>query len=349
LPIPKLTVAVPTLAADGALEECLRSLERQTFGDFEVVVIDNSGGSAQCPARDRAVRVMVNARNAGFGAAVNQAWRSSEAPYVAALNDDCRADARWVEALVRCADAHPRAGMFASQVRLSPRRPAEVAIEKVAPEKVALDSAGMLIAADGSGKQRGHLQPPEDFSTAVEVLFPSGSAAMYRREMLEQTGAFDEAFFLYCEDVDLGLRGRWAGWECLYVPGAIVEHRYSHSAGSASLLKAYYVERNRLYTILKNFPVRLLWRAPWAAAARYFWHAIGIPAQRGKAAEFRGQGRSAFWLPWLVFRAHAAALVRLPRLLKQRRRILRSRQIPIGKFVESMERHGIPVREVAAL
>jgi GT2 family glycosyltransferase len=172
---------------------------------------------------------------------------------------------------------------------------------------------------------------------------------MYRREMLEQTGAFDETFFLYCEDVDLGLRARWAGWECLYVPDAIVEHRYSTSAGSASLLKAYYVERNRLYTILKNFPARLLWRAPWAAAARYFWHAIGIPARRGKAAEFRGLGRSAFWLPWLVFRAHAAALVRLPRLLQQRRRILRSRRIPIGKFVELMERHRIPVREVAAL
>lgn len=326
-------MAVPTLAADGALEECLRSLERQTFGDFEVVVIDNGGGSRELAEGNR-VRVIVNARNAGFGAAVNQAWRSSQAPYVAALNDDCRADAQWVEALVQCANAHPRAGMFASQVRLSP---------------VALDSAGMLIAADGSGKQRGHLQPPRDFSTAVEVLFPSGSAAMYRRDMLDQTGAFDETFFLYCEDVDLGLRARWAGWECLYVPGAIVEHRYSTSAGSASLLKAYYVERNRLYTILKNFPVRLLWRAPLAASARYFWHAIGIPARRGKAAEFRRQGRSALWLPWLVFRAHAAALVRLPRLLKQRRRILGSRRIPIGKFVEAMERHRIPVREVAAL
>jgi GT2 family glycosyltransferase len=337
-----LTVAVPTLAADGALEECLRSLERQTFGDFEVVVIDNGSGNPGL-AKGYRVRVMVNARNTGFGAAVNQAWRSSQAPYVAALNDDCRADARWVEALVRCADAHPRAAMFASQVRLSPRSSGS------APCNVALDSAGMLIAADGSGKQRGHLQPPEDFSTAVEVLFPSGSAAMYRRDMLEQTGAFDETFFLYCEDVDLGLRARWAGWECLYVPDAIVEHRYSTSAGSASLLKAYYVERNRLYTILKNFPMRLLWRAPFAAAARYFWHAIGIPARRGKAAEFRRQGRSVFWLPGLVFRAHAAALIRLPRLLKERRRILRSRRIPIGKFVESMERHRIPVREVAAL
>ena len=82
---------------------------------------------------------------------------------------------------------------------------------------------------------------------------PSGSAALYRREMLEEIGLFDESFFLYCEDTDLGLRARWAGWECLYVPDAMVEHRYSHSAGKASALKAYYVERNRLFRDLQEF------------------------------------------------------------------------------------------------
>ena len=72
--------------------------------------------------------------------------------------------------------------------------------------------------------------------------------------MLDQVGLFDEEFFLYCEDTDLGLRARRAGWECAYVPGATVVHRYSHSAGRASPLKAYYVERNRLYTAIKNLP-----------------------------------------------------------------------------------------------
>ena len=90
--------------------------------------------------------------------------------------------------------------------------------------------------------------------------------------MLERIGLFDEMYFLYCEDTDLGLRARWAGWECLYVPQAAVEHRYSHTAGGASPMKAYYVERNRLYTALKNFPPRMLLRVPFAAAARYFWH-----------------------------------------------------------------------------
>ena len=110
--------------------------------------------------------------------------------------------------------------------------------------------------------------------------------------MLDEIGLFDESFFLYCEDTDLGLRARWAGWDCRYVPGAVVEHRYSESAGRASPLKAYYVERNRLYTIVKNFPAGMLWAAPFASVARYFWHMAAIVAGRGKAAEYRQAGHS---------------------------------------------------------
>ena len=163
----------------------------------------------------------------------------------------------------------------------------------------------MLIAADGSSKQRGHGEPPEKFAVnPARRSSPSGSAAMYRRKMLDEIGVFDESFFLYCEDTDLGLRARWAGWECRYVAGAMVEHRYSHSAGPASPLKAYYVERNRLYTVVKNFPFAMLLRVPFAAAARYFWHLVSLLTGRGKAAEFRRAGQSASLLPFLVFRAH---------------------------------------------
>src|SRR6266853_1536338 len=91
-----------------------------------------------------------------------------------------------------------------------------------------------------------------------------------------ESGSFDETFFLYCEDTDLGLRAHWAGWKCIYAAGAIVDHMYSHSAGRASPMKAYLVERNRLYTIVKNFPLRLLWKAPWMTAARYFWHLLSM-------------------------------------------------------------------------
>lgn len=302
------------------------------MADFEVVVVDNSGAGLVKTSAVR-TRVIPNSRNVGFGAAVNQVYRASQSPYVATLNDDAIAHPQWLEALLNDAEANPKAGMFASQVRM--------------PDDT-LDSTGMLIAADGSSKQRGH---GKDSRTAFvpETLFPSGSAALYRREMLDQTGAFDESFFLYCEDVDLGLRARWAGWECRYVAGAVVEHRYSHSAGRASALKAYFVERNRLYTAIKNFPAGLLLRAPWAALVRYFWHVASILEGRGKAAEFRKEGQSGAMLPFLVVRAHLAVLVRLPQLLGERRRIFRSRRISAHEFEELLGRHSISARQVAAL
>ena len=324
---------MPTLAASEALADCLRSLESQTLTDFEVVVVDN-GGTGSPPFSGPRLRAICNSRNAGFGAAVNQAFRSARAEYLVALNDDTVADPPWLEALVACAEANPRAGMFASQVRL---------------DGVTLDSTGMLIAADGSSKQRGHGEAPELFEKATDVLFPSGSAAMYRREMLEQIGMFDESFFLYCEDTDLGLRARWAGWECVYVPSAIVEHRYSRSAGSASPTKAYYVERNRLCTVAKNFPLRLLLLVPFAAMLRYFWHLVSLFEGRGKAAEFRRSGRSAAWLPLFVFLAHASAMFRLPSLVRQRRRIMASRRIDSKMFQSLLARHSISLRRVATL
>jgi len=87
---------VPTLAGGEVLEECLRGLESQTLDDFEVVVIDNSG-IGRVKAHDSRVRVIANPRNVGFGAAVNQAFRDSKAPYLATLNDDAVADPRWLE------------------------------------------------------------------------------------------------------------------------------------------------------------------------------------------------------------------------------------------------------------
>ena len=114
-----MTVVVPTLEADDALEECLTALKRQTFSDFEVVVVDNSGRGA-VKARD-GVRVIANDRNVGFGGAVNQAFRGSRAPFLAVLNDDAAAEPGWLGALVESVEARPDVGMCASEVRLAAR------------------------------------------------------------------------------------------------------------------------------------------------------------------------------------------------------------------------------------
>ena len=301
-----------------------------------MVIVDNSGqGLVRRNGTGAGARVIENQRNAGFGTAINQGLRASASPYVATLNDDAVAHPRWLDELVAALEARPDVGMCASQVRLfgEPR----------------LDSAGMLVARDGSSRQRGHGRPPESFPVGEEALMPSGSAALYRRSMLEEIGGFDDHFFLYCEDTDVGLRARWAGWKCLYVPGAVVEHHYSHSAGRASPLKAYYVERNRLFVLVKNFPGRMLPAAPFVALARYWWHAWYILKGQGSAARFRAEGNAGPRMLWYVMRAHVALFGNLGRLWRQRREIRARARITPAVFRRLMRSHAISARRMAAL
>jgi GT2 family glycosyltransferase len=277
------------------------------------------------------VRFIENESNRGFGAAINQACAASRSTYVAILNDDAVAAPRWLEELVAAAKSHPDAGMVASQVRLI--------------HSGRLDSAGMLLCADGSSKQRGHGASPGAFEQAEEALLPSGSAALYRRAMLDQVGGFDDDFFLYCEDTDLGLRARWAGWTCWYAPGAVAYHHYSHSAGRATPLKAYYVERNRLFLLVKNFPVSALLAAPLVSLVRYWWHAVAMFRGKGAAAKFRQDGGAG--LIGIVIRAHWA-LIRNWRALWRKRRAVR-RTIPPAEFLRLLKTYTISAREVAEL
>ncbi len=317
--------------------ECLDALGKQTRQDFEVIVVDNSGQGLVRggEAGTRGARIIEPGRNIGFGAAVNLGFHDSRAPYLAVLNDDAAPRAGWLEALVAAAEAHADAGMFASQVRFFGEEH--------------LDSAGMVIARDGSSKQRGHLFPAAEFESEEEVLLPSASAALYRRVMLEGIGLFDEDFFLYCEDTDIGLRARWAGWRCVYVPKAVVEHHYSHSAGRASRLKAYYVERNRLFVVAKNFPARLLFGVPFATLARYWWHTRSMALGRGTAAQFRRDGNGAWRLASIAVRAHWGLLRHAGSLLRKRRQIRGSAKISAGEFGKLLRKYSIRMRRVAEL
>ena len=333
----RVTVVIPTLAADSTYRDCVRSLEKQTLRDMEVVIVDNSGEGKvrQAFAGGSNVRIIDSPSNVGFGAAVNLGWRDSTAPYLATLNDDAVAHPEWLQKLVEALDKNSGAGMCASRVRLK--------------ECGKLDSAGMLMASDGSSKQRGHNEPPEAYAKSAEVIFPSGSAAMYRRKMIEEIGSFDETFFLYCEDTDLGLRALWAGWKCIYAAGAIADHMYSYSAGRASPMKAYLVERNRLYTIVKNFPLRILWKTPWMTAIRYGWHLMAMFSGEGTAGKFRAEGHPPAQLAWFVCRAHISLFAALPRLIRQRWAIRGKAKLRAGEFCAFLDKHSISLRQVASL
>ena len=330
-------VVIPTLAAGEELRACLNSLQHQTWKNFQTVVVDNSGrGVVRALNMSQfGAEVLESPCNLGFGGAVNSAYCKTRPQFLATLNDDATACPRWLESLLAAMQSEQRVGMCASRVLLAGEN--------------RLDSAGMLMSRDGSSKQRGHGEAPDRFNVEDEALLPSGSAALYRGAMLEETGLFDESFFLYCEDTDLGLRARWAGWRCRYVPEAIVSHHYSHSAGRSSPLKAFYVERNRLFLATKNLPLADLLTAPFYSVARYFWHTRYMADGRGKAAEFRSMGNSAWRLAWYVLRAHLALVPAMPRLVRQRRLIRKRARLSSREFRELLRAHSISMRQVGAL
>lgn len=330
--MPKIAVVIPTLAADPCLLDCLAALASQRFRDFRTVVVDNSGRGAihRLGAARFAFQLVENPANLGFGEAVNRGFAAVPAEFLAVLNDDAAPDPGWLEALHAAMECHPGAGMAACRILQHGTR--------------LLDSAGLGLALDGSSKQVGRGRPANEHGAAREALIPSGCAAIYRRRMIEETGGFEASFFLYCEDTDLALRGHWAGWQCLYVPEAVVAHRYSLSAGAASPAKAYLVERNRLRMAVRCLPAAWLWRLPFASLARYCHHLGAVLERRGKAAEF-ARSHPVWLLPWLALKAHLALFRDLPGLWSARRRV--TRRLSAREFAARLRAHRISLREVA--
>jgi len=226
------------------LERCLSSVVNQTYPNFEVILVDNgsSDGSVEFVARTFSqVRLIVNPENMGFAAGSNMGIKAAKGDYIATLNNDTQADGEWLEELVRPMEADPRVGMCASKMLFyhQPRL---------------INSAGITLDNVGIAWDRKAGEPEADEEGLQEVFGPCAGAALYRRRMLEEIGLFDEDFFCYLEDVDLAWRARLRGWCSLYVPGAKVYHVHSATSEESSPFKGYFRGRNKIWTIVKNYP-----------------------------------------------------------------------------------------------
>ena len=337
---PSLLVSAVVVNWNGidCIEACLESLLTQTWPALEIIVVDNgSTDGSRDLLRDRyrsRVTLLESPINLGFAGGNNLGIRAAQGSYVALLNNDAVARPGWIAALVAAAEADARVGMCASKVF-------------VMEADGVLDSAGLLRSADGIGRGRGRLERDgETYSQAGEALIPSACAALYRRAMLDEIGLFDEDFFAYCEDSDLGLRGRLAGWTCRYVPDAVVHHAYSRSTSPYSAFKAFHVERNRCWVVLKCFPATAILASLPYTLARYAVQAWGAVTRRGAAARF-AEHSSAAGVAALLVRAWLGALERAPVMLARRWRLRALRRITRRDWRRTVGRHRLGVRELA--
>lgn len=320
------------------LEECVESVLAQTFPDFETIVVDNGstdGSVDYLTTRwGSRIRILALSSNEGFAGGNNAGIRAANGKYVILLNNDTAVDPRWLSSLRAAVARHPEAGMFTPKILHCHRR-----------EEI--DNTGHLIYPDGLARGRHRLERDDGrFDEEGEALHPSGCAGVYRKEMLDRIGLLDDAFFAYGEDVDLGLRARWAGWSCYYVPDAVVYHKYSSTAGEYSPRKAFLVERNRFWILIKNFPLREILLSPLYTAGRYAIHLRGVVSGKGASGRFARE-RSAWELFGVVLKAEAAGLAGLPRALRQRRENRRYRRITSAQFRDLLRKFSLSAEEAA--
>ncbi|MBM2827044.1 MAG: hypothetical protein HW403_1108 [Dehalococcoidia bacterium] len=289
---PIASVIIPNWNGEKLLPDCLDSLRRQTFKDFEVIVVDNASRDTSLELlsqRYPETQVISMDRNYFFSGAVNEGVRRARGEIMVFMNNDTEADPQWLEELVMALEREPRAGMATSKMLLFDRRNV-------------INSAGDFYGKNGVPGNRGVWEVDHgQYDSSTDVFGACAGAAAFRRSMLEEIGLFDEDFVGYCEDVDLSFRAQLAGYKCVFAPQARIYHRLGASGGGS--LASYLCGRNFISVIVKNMPARLLRRYWWQIiagqlrfTAQALWH-IREPAAR---ARLRGQVAGLFQIPKMI-------------------------------------------------
>jgi GT2 family glycosyltransferase len=338
---PDISVVVINWNRRGYLRACLASLAGQRGANFEVIVVDNgsSDGSAEMARSEFGVRVIANTANLGFCAANNQAFAAARGEFIALLNNDAEAAPDFLANLRRALDAAPDIGMAAAKVLVWEGAGGVNRADRI-------DKAGHLIYPDGQNRGRGTGEIDQgQYGRVAECLWPDGCACMYRKAMLDQIGGFDEDFFMFADDAELGLRARIAGWRCLYMPGAVARHHRGGSMDAGSTRRIFLIERNRVLLAAKLFPWSLLALNPYYFALRLASGLAAAAGGKGEMARFPGLGNK-LRLAWTIVRADLAALLLLPRMLRKRREVKSIAKLTPREIRRLILGNRIPVREL---
>jgi N-acetylglucosaminyl-diphospho-decaprenol L-rhamnosyltransferase len=298
--VPRVSILIVAYKSRAHLPRLFACLARQTVQDFETILIDNASPPEARPdhdCQDKATQFVQNETNTGFAVANNQAARLASGTWLVMLNPDAFPDDDWLERLLQAAQNYPQATAFGSTQLLD-------------SDPTLLDGAGDVYHAAGIPFRGGYLRPaPADLRDG-EAFTPCAAAAMWRKDVFFELSGFEESFFCYCEDVDLGFRHRLAGGRVVQVAQAKVRHIGSASSGRLSDFAVYHGIRNRLWTFVRCMPGALFWLllVPHIGATLLLW----------AHTAWRGAGRA-------YGRGLYDGLANLPRVWAARRAIQQKR------------------------
>jgi GT2 family glycosyltransferase len=318
---PKVSVIIVNWNGEQFLERCLFALMAQTVKPYEIILVDNasSDGSVEIARRFSSVRLIALDQNIGFARGNNLAFERAcaESEWVALINPDAFADQCWLEALIVAAESNPGFDVFGSKL-----------VNAVNP--ILLDGTGDAYHMSGLVWRMGHgLSSLTSMKNVREVFSPCAAAVLYRRRVLQELGGFDEDYFCYVEDVDLGFRLRLAGYRSLYVSQSVAHHVGSGTTGGQhSSFALYHGHRNLVWTFVKDMPGILFGvLLPLHVALNLvsiIWFVL------------RGRGA-------VILRAKRDALLGLPRMWRKRQYVQKTRIASIGEIWRQLDRRMITI------
>ena len=316
---PDVSVVIVTWNGRKFLDACLTAVAAQQGVNAETIVVDNASTDGTPDyLRDRFpwVRVVVLDTNRGFAGGNNAGVREARGRYIALLNNDTIPDPAWLRTLLAGIDEQAGFALMASRIVYM-------------HDPGVIDSAGDGFLRSGGAFKRYHGAPSTNAEQSGEVFGVCGAACLMPKAVFDELGGFDEDFFASHEDVDLSYRARLLGYRCRYVADAIVRHHGSATLGRVSAWAVFHGQRNLEWVYVKNTPAMLLLRTlPGhlvynAAAAVHF-------ARIGAAGAF--------------LRAKVAALAGLPKMLRKRAAVQRSRRVSGASVSRHFERRWLSAK-----
>ncbi len=329
---PLISVIILNWNGKKYLKDCFSSLQNQTYPNLEIILVDNGSFDGSVDFVNKLfpkVKTIKNEKNLGFAQGNNIGIKACKGEYVFILNNDTKVNRVCLEKMIEAAVKNPKIGMLAPKI---------VSFEN--PQLI--DSLGLNIYFDGlaRGRHRGKL---DNNQYGKDILMPSAAAALYQKGMLNEIGLFDESFFAYCEDTDLGLRARLAGFSSVLVPEAVVWHHYSATFGKYSELKAFLTERNHFWAVFKNFPARMLILVPFYTIIRYVSLIQGAVIKKGPVSRFES---SKLRLLLILIKAYGSAIKKMPSILRKRRIIQKNKKISAKEFYNLVKKNSLKVSEL---
>ena len=270
-----VAVIIPNFNGEAYIENCLNSLKHQTMDAFDIIVVDDASKdrSLEILKGTDAITLIENAENSGFARSINNGIRAAQNDFVLLLNNDVVVERDFVEKLYAAIKDDPKIFSVSSRmVRYY--------------ERDKIDDTGDFYNIFGWAYKRGDGKPVERYNKPTSVFSTCAGAGIYRRDVLNAIGLFDERYFAYLEDVDVSWRGRIAGYKNRYAPTAVCYHIGSATTAEGQKYSAFKVKisaRNNIYNVYKNMPLAQL-------IVNFLFLVVGF-AMKGILFEIKGFGQ----------------------------------------------------------